>query len=49
VHLGLGTLYGRVGKPREARAELTAAADLSRAMAMAFWLTRAETCLANVT
>jgi tetratricopeptide (TPR) repeat protein len=41
-HLGLGMLYRTVGRPDEARAELAAAAELYRAMGMAFWLPKAE-------
>jgi tetratricopeptide (TPR) repeat protein len=44
-HLGLGTLYAKIGRPEQARAELTAAIELYRAMAMTFWLTRAEAVL----
>ncbi len=46
-HLGLGTLYGRVGRAAEARADLTAAAALYRAMDMMFWLARAEAAAAS--
>jgi tetratricopeptide (TPR) repeat protein len=41
-HLGLGTLYRRVGRDDEAQAELATAAELYRAMEMSFWLERAE-------
>jgi tetratricopeptide (TPR) repeat protein len=44
-HLGLGELYARIARPQEARAELTAATDLYRAMGMTFWLARAEDAL----
>jgi tetratricopeptide (TPR) repeat protein len=47
-HFGLGELYARIGKRLEARAELTVAADLYRAMGMTFWLPRAETALAGI-
>jgi class 3 adenylate cyclase/tetratricopeptide (TPR) repeat protein len=47
-HLGLGTLYGRMGRVEYARAELTAAIELYRAMDMTFWLPQAETALARV-
>jgi tetratricopeptide (TPR) repeat protein len=46
-HLGLGTLYSKVSRREEARAELAAAIDLFRAMEMTFWLPRAEAELAN--
>jgi class 3 adenylate cyclase len=42
-HLGLGTLYGKVGRHEPAQAELATAADMYRAMEMPFWLARAET------
>jgi hypothetical protein len=45
-HLGLGTLYARTGHLEQARAELTAAMALYRAMDMTFWLSRAEAVLA---
>jgi tetratricopeptide (TPR) repeat protein len=44
-HLGLGTLYAKIGRPEPARAELSAAIELYRAMDMTFWLTHAETAL----
>jgi tetratricopeptide (TPR) repeat protein len=47
-HLGLGTLYARSGRGAQARAELTAAIGLYRAMNMTFWLPQAETALARV-
>lgn len=47
-HLGLGKLYATTGKQLEARAELTAAAELYRGMEMTFWLRRAERALARV-
>jgi tetratricopeptide (TPR) repeat protein len=46
-HLGLGTLYGRIGRVEPARAALTAAVELYRAMDMAFWLPQAEAALAQ--
>jgi tetratricopeptide (TPR) repeat protein len=46
-HLGLGTLYGKIGRREEARSELSAAIDLYRAMEMTFWLSRAEPELAK--
>jgi len=41
-HLGLGSLYRRVGHLDAARAELAAAADLYRSMGMQFWLPEVE-------
>jgi tetratricopeptide (TPR) repeat protein len=45
---GLGTLYAKIGRWEEARAALSAAIELYRAMAMTFWLPRAEAMLAKV-
>jgi tetratricopeptide (TPR) repeat protein len=47
-HLGLGTLYSQTGQQEQARAALTAAIDLYRAMDMTFWLPQAEAALAQV-
>ena len=47
-HLGLGTLYARTGRLEQARAELSAAMALYRAMDMTFWLPQAEAALAQV-
>jgi hypothetical protein len=47
-HLGLGTLYSRMGRVEHVRAELTAAIELYRAMDMTFWLPQAEAALAQV-
>jgi DNA-binding NtrC family response regulator/tetratricopeptide (TPR) repeat protein len=47
-HLALGTLYGKVGRRAPARAELSIAIDLYRAMDMTFWLPQAEVALAQV-
>ena len=47
-HLGLGRLYGQTGRGEQARAALTAAIDLYRAMDMTFWLPQAEAALAQV-
>jgi class 3 adenylate cyclase len=47
-HLGLGTLYAKIGRREQARAELAAAIELFRWMEMHFWLTRAEAALAPV-
>ena len=47
-HLGLGTLYVQTGRPEPARAALTTAIALYRAMEMTFWLPQAEAALAQV-
>jgi class 3 adenylate cyclase/tetratricopeptide (TPR) repeat protein len=47
-HLGLGTLYTKAGQREQARAELSAAIELYRAMDMTFWLPQAEAALAQV-
>jgi tetratricopeptide (TPR) repeat protein len=47
-HLSLGTLYQQVGKREEARAALSRAIELLRAMEMTFWLPRAEAALVKV-
>ncbi len=47
-HHGLGTLYARIGRPEQARAELSAAIGLYRAMEMTFWLPQAEAALVEV-
>jgi len=47
-HLGLGTLYQKIGCNEQASAELTAAAGLYRAMEMTFWLEKAEAALAQL-
>jgi tetratricopeptide (TPR) repeat protein len=46
--LGLGILYQRVGKREPARAALSTAIELLRAMEMTFWLPEAEAALAQV-
>ena len=48
-HLGLGTLYARTGQRQQARAALSAAVELYRAMEMHFWLPQAETALTQTT
>ena len=48
-HLGLGTLYARIGQRQQAHAELSTAIALYRAMDMTFWLPQAEAALAQVT
>ena len=47
-HLGLGTLYAKTGQREQARAELSAAIAMYRAMEMTFWLPQAEVALAQV-
>ena len=47
-HRGLGTLYAKMDQREQARAELSTAIDLYRAMAMTFWLPEAEAALAQV-
>jgi len=47
-HGGLGTLYTKIGRPEQARAALSAAIALYRAMDMTFWLPQAEAALAQV-
>jgi hypothetical protein len=41
-------LYAKIGGLEQARAELSTANDLYRAMAMTFWLLQAEAMLAQV-
>jgi class 3 adenylate cyclase/tetratricopeptide (TPR) repeat protein len=45
--LGLGMLYARSGRPRQAHADLSTAVDLLRAMEMGHWLPGAEAALAQ--
>jgi class 3 adenylate cyclase/tetratricopeptide (TPR) repeat protein len=47
-HLGLGTLYAKAGQRDQARAALSTAIAMYRAMAMTFWLPLAEVALAKV-
>ena len=47
-HLGLGTLYAKTGQREQARAELSTAIEMYRAMDMTFWLPQAEVALAQV-
>jgi tetratricopeptide (TPR) repeat protein len=47
-HLGLSTLYAKRDQQELARAELSAAIDLYRAMEMTFWLPQAQAALAQV-
>jgi hypothetical protein len=46
-HLELGRLYAWSGRLPEAHAELSAAVDLLRTMAMRHWLPEAEAALAQ--
>jgi predicted ATPase/class 3 adenylate cyclase len=46
-HLSLGRLYRRIARSEQARAELTRAAQLFRAMDMTLWFSQAETELAQ--
>lgn len=45
-HLGLGEVLRATGPPDQARTELNTAAEMLRAMAMPYWLARAEATLA---
>jgi len=47
-HRGLGTLYAMTGQREQARAELSTAIDLYKAMDMTFWLPQAEAALTKV-
>jgi tetratricopeptide (TPR) repeat protein len=47
-HRGLGKLYAKVGRRAEARAALSAAVELYRAMEMTLWLPQAEAALAQM-
>jgi hypothetical protein len=47
-HFGLGRLYGQTSRGTPARAALAAAIELYRAMDITFWLSQAETMLAQV-
>jgi len=47
-HRGLGTLYAKIGRREQARAELSTAIELYRAMEMTFWLPQTEAALAQV-
>jgi tetratricopeptide (TPR) repeat protein len=46
-HMGLGTLYTKVGRLAQARALLSTAIELLQAMEMTFWLPQAEATLAQ--
>jgi Flp pilus assembly protein TadD len=47
-HRGLGTLYATIGRPEQARAELSTATEMYQVMEMTFWLPQAEAALAEV-
>jgi tetratricopeptide (TPR) repeat protein len=47
-HRGLGTLYATIGRPEQARAELSTATEMYQLMEMTFWLPQAEGVLAQV-
>ena len=47
-HRGLGTLYSRVERLEEARAALSTAIHMYRAMEMSLWLPQAEATLAQI-
>jgi tetratricopeptide (TPR) repeat protein len=47
-HLGLGTLYTKIGQAGPACAELSTAIALYHSVEMTFWLPEAETALAQV-
>src|SRR5262249_51767245 len=47
-HLGLGKLYAKIGWSEQARAALSTAIELYRAMDMTFWLPQTEAALAQV-
>jgi Flp pilus assembly protein TadD len=47
-HRGLGTLYAKLGRREPARAELSSALALYRAMDMTFWLPQTEAVLAHI-
>jgi uncharacterized protein HemY len=47
-HHGLGTLYAKKGQWEQARAALSTAIEMYRAMDVTFWLPQAEATLAQV-
>jgi len=47
-HRCLGTLYAKTGRQEQARAELSTAIEMYRAMDMIFWLPQAQAALAQV-
>jgi tetratricopeptide (TPR) repeat protein len=48
-HLGLGTLYTKIGLREQAHGKLSTAIELFRAMQMTFWLAQVETTLKQTT
>jgi tetratricopeptide (TPR) repeat protein len=47
-HRSFGTLYAATGQPEQARAALSTAVEMYRAMEMTFWLPKTESALAQV-
>ena len=47
-HLGLGTLYAKIDRQKQARTVLSTAIEIYRGMEMTFWLPQAEAALAQV-
>jgi len=47
-HRDLGTLYAKMGRQEQARAELSTAIEMYRAMDMTFWLPQAQAALAQM-
>ena len=47
-HLGLGTLYSKIGWRQQAHTEFSTAIQLYRSMDMTFWLPQAEAALAQM-
>jgi tetratricopeptide (TPR) repeat protein len=47
-HLGMGTLYAKIGRHEQAHLELSTAINLYRTMDMTFWLPQIEAALAQV-
>jgi class 3 adenylate cyclase/tetratricopeptide (TPR) repeat protein len=47
-HLGLGTLYAKIGQQEQACTQLATAVEMYRGMEMTFWLPQTEAALAQV-
>jgi tetratricopeptide (TPR) repeat protein len=47
-HVGLGTLFSKIGQRERAQTELSTAIELYHAMAMTFWLPQVEAALSHV-